>query len=167
MRKPAVVCFALFSWAIVACGNARPVTPKPYLEPYPGSRVLVSGAEHGVDGIQYEVSAPYPPDQVVKFIESRVPPEFRPRRENFLNPGVPTAHVRGWTSFADHSTRPHSAVHQWDGEWEDPDGNILTYTLQYRSPGDDLQRPATTRLQVMGSLLTREEVAATRKAVGR
>ncbi len=157
MRK---ILVAILSWAIFACANAEPVAavaPKPYLAPYPGSRVTSAA---GVDGIAYEIDEPYPAERVLRFIKSRVPAEFRPRAEDFMNPGIPTSHVRGWTSYEDGTTQPSSSVHQWQAEWEDAAGNILTYSLQYRSAGDHLDRPTSTKLRVSGTLLTRAQADA-------
>ncbi len=158
MRKLAVV---LLSGAIFACANAEPVEPKPYLAPYPGSRVTSAA---GIDAIAYEIDEPYPAERVLQFIKSRVPAEFRPLAEDFMNPGVPTSHVRGWTSYED-ATTPTASVHQWQAEWKDAEGNILAYTLEYRSAGDHLDPPTSTKLRVTGHFLPRALADAMPRAV--
>lgn len=161
--KTAVRFFASACAVLLLACSGEGVTPPEVgaaLQPYPGSKVVKSEKGAGAS-VMYEVAVPYPAEPVLEFIRGRVPPQFRPRNEDFLNAGVPTSHVRGWTDYADHSRKPHSWVHHWSGQWEDSGGNILSYDLIYRSPGAESGgQPTSRQLQVAGNYLPREHVDA-------
>jgi hypothetical protein len=53
---------------------------------------------------------------------------------DFLNPDIPSSHVRGWGHFFQTSrNRPKMDVHQWMAQWE-KGGDIVWYTLRYEYP---------------------------------
>ena len=162
MRVIAICAAAL----LVSCSHAEERASAEYLQPYPNSKVLQSVAQYGGQGVTYEVMEPYPAEPVIKFIESRIPPQFKVRKESFMNPGIPTSHVRGWTNYLDSSGKVLTRVDHWSGEWEDAAGNIVAYDLMYRSPSatSDLERPTTSLLWVNGGLLPRKMVDAARGA---
>jgi hypothetical protein len=150
----------------VACFRGVPVAKNESLQPYPGSNVIRSVQQADGAGVEYEVSVPYPSEPVLAFITAHVPADFHPRKEDFMNPGIPTSHVRGWTSYGDLTTQPPSWVHHWAGEWEDSAGNILSYDLMYRSPDTaGVERPTTTKLHVAGQYYSRAMVDGIRKAL--
>ncbi|HEY0158043.1 MAG TPA: hypothetical protein VGF28_12220 [Thermoanaerobaculia bacterium] len=167
--KTAVRFFAAACAVLLLACQGESVTPPEVaaaLQPYPGSKVLKSGERGAASHVAYEVAVPYPAEPVLEFIRGRLPPRFRPRNEDFMNPGVPTSHVRGWTDYADHSRKPHSWVHHWAGEWEDSGGNILSYDLMYRSPGAESGgQPTSRQLQVMGNYFPREQVDAIKESL--
>ena len=162
MRVIAICAAAL----LVSCSHAEERASAEYLQPYPNSKVLQSVAQDGGQGVTYEVMEPYPAEPVIKFIESRIPPQFKVRKESFMNPGIPTSHVRGWTNYLDSSGKVLTRVDHWSGEWEDAAGNIVAYDLMYRSASatQDLKRPTTSLLWVNGGLLPRKLVDAARRA---
>jgi hypothetical protein len=64
---------------------------------------------------------------------------WRALKIDWQNPDTPTV-VRKRGSFADSTKHPSVFVHQWAGDWEDSQGNIVTYFLRYISKFD----PATS-----------------------
>ncbi len=89
----------------------------------------------GADKVSYKVQTDYPADDVISFISKELKGKgWEPLREDYLNPGVPSSHVRGWTEFSDSTTHPETHVHQWLAQWENDAGDIVWYTLQYRYP---------------------------------
>jgi hypothetical protein len=128
------------------------------LQPIPGAKDVEAKGDGRTFGVSYVLNAPYPAAEVLTAIKRQIPAEWTPRTESYLNPGIPTSHVRGWSSYGDLTTKPSSWAYQWMSEWEDRDGDILTYTLVYRSPGpisvaaDPPPAPKYSELQIMGDL---------------
>jgi hypothetical protein len=60
---------------------------------------------------------------------------WEPLKEDFLNPGVPTSLVRGWTDYQDDVRDQY--VWQWQGQWQSARGDIATYDLKYTNAGGD------------------------------
>jgi hypothetical protein len=103
------------------------------LRPLPEARHVVAAGAAGEFAVHYDLQACYPASATLDLLLKRLPAEWVPRKENFLNPGMPTSHVRGWTHYEDDRTQPHSYVNHWAGEWDDTSGRILTYDLVFRS----------------------------------
>lgn len=89
----------------------------------------------GHDQIIYHVQVDYPADNVLDEITGRLKQlGWEPLKEDFLNPGLPTSQVRGWTYFVDSTKKPATSVHSWDGEWQNSSHDILNYILTYECP---------------------------------
>ena len=76
--------------------------------------------------------------------------------EDWLNPGIPSSVVRGWTNYLDKSHTPTTFVHQWQAQWSNSAGDILDYSLWYTSPGSPaypLPTPAHTSLRVVAEVI--------------
>jgi hypothetical protein len=56
--------------------------------------------------------------------------------KDFLNPDAPTSQARGWTKYRDNVKPDETIVRAWDGEWKNPDGDVLVFSLRYRHPAD-------------------------------
>jgi hypothetical protein len=92
---------------------------------------------HGQDQVVYNVEAAYPASDVLKTINGRLERlGWIPLKEDFLNPGTPTSHVRGWQYFGDNSTEPRTSVRSWVSDWENTNHDILVYLLEYRCKDD-------------------------------
>jgi hypothetical protein len=75
---------------------------------------------------------------------------------DFLNPEIKTNHARGgpygiWSHFVDNSK--NEDVHQWGEDWEDSSGNIIRYSLRYKTKLEDkatsqISTPKTCDLDV-------------------
>lgn len=99
--------------------------------------VYPSFERDGRISVTYTLNTPYPADHILSSIEEALRGAgWTPLLEDFLNPGLRSSHVRGWTQFGDASRPPPTEVHQWLGDWTDSSGNVLVYALQYRSQFD-------------------------------
>ena len=106
--------------------------------------VLAPGARHvrytvfqGKDQLTYSVDAPYPARSVLALISKQLSKQgWKGLKEDWLNPGLPTSLVRGWTYFSDDAGASKTSVRAWQADWENSQHEILTYILQYRCPGD-------------------------------
>ncbi len=91
----------------------------------------------GHDQIVYRIQASYPAADVLKTIAVRLGQlGWKPLKEDWLNPGLPSSHVRGWTYFEDETTKPATSVRAWSADWENGVHDILTYQLEYRCAGN-------------------------------
>lgn len=132
---------------MLATGAAEP----PYLRPLPGAsdvKVVNNGSDYA---LQYSMKACYPAAAELAAMARQFPAEWRPRREHFLNPGIPTSQVRGWTHYVDGRTNPVEYVDQWSGEWDDAAGRVLSIDLQYRSA---VENQRSCSVQVSASVLS-------------
>jgi len=139
----------------------------PYLRPLPGARDVHSRRVGSESGVEYHLTACYPAAVQLQEIASRVPSTWRTRTEDFLNPGIPTSQVRGWTDYHDATKHPEQKVHHWAGEWQEPAGGILTYDLLYRSPAkpeSSLNEPTTCEVFVTATFMSRETVRELQQA---
>jgi hypothetical protein len=87
---------------------------------------------YGTFYVSYGLMAEYPPSNVIQQISSKLNDlHWAPLKEDWLNPGIPSSHVRGWTEFLDDNRGALQHVHQWLAQWKDPSGNIVSYSLRY------------------------------------
>src|ERR1039458_9126751 len=85
----------------------------------------------------YRIHASYPAADVLRTIAERLKQSgWKPLKEDWLSPGLPSSHVRGWTYFEDETTKPATSVRAWGAEWENGAHDILEYDLEYRCPGN-------------------------------
>lgn len=110
---------------------------------YSNSLIEVSGAQNptylalseGREQLTYTVAVEYPADKIVAFVSGELQKKgWKPLREDFLNPGIPSFNVRGWASFDDAVQKPAARVYQWMTDWEDRTRDITVYDLEYRYP---------------------------------
>jgi hypothetical protein len=86
---------------------------------YSDALVVASGAEdvryvkyEGTDQISYRLQADYPAHHVIETISQSLKDKgWEPLKEDFLNPGLPSSHVEGWTNFTDATRSPERFVH--------------------------------------------------------
>jgi len=115
--------------------------------------VVVSGATgvkqsafQGKDQIIYHVQSEYPAGDVLDAIGVRLKKlGWEPLKEDWLNPGLPSSRVRGWSYFEDSTTKPATSVRAWHEDWENGAHDILTYMLDYTCP--DNQCSSTLNLR--------------------
>ena len=100
--------------------------------------------------VYYEVKTPYPAEEVLSWLREQLAQRgWQPLEDDFLNPGLPSAHVTGWQSFGDASSRQLSWVQQWMADWQDANGNVVVYALRYRTT--DRTHLDSDTLHVFGS----------------
>ena len=85
----------------------------------------------------------YPARDVLSQIAGRLKKlGWEPLKEDWLNPGVPSSHVRGWTEYVDGTVKPERQVHAWKAQWKNRAGDVVAYSFRYSYPQDgkaDLQ----------------------------
>lgn len=118
----------------------------------PGAMNLEKRSQYGMNGVQYELDAPFPGfaaiQRILKHMSER---GWTPLHEDWLNPGIPTSYVRSWTDFADHSSRPWVHRYSWSTSWKNSKGDIASYSLRYVLP--DADRPPLARLAVNATVM--------------
>ena len=88
---------------------------------------LVGGYQRG-----YIVEQPFPAQRVIDDILLRLESlNWKPMDYDWLNPGVPTSHKRGWHEYRGGIPGRARHFHEWDAHWQNKDGDIVSYTFQY------------------------------------
>jgi hypothetical protein len=83
--------------------------------------------------LTYKTVNEYPVADLIATISNRLKQDnWQPLKEDYLNPGLSSSHVRGWTSFEDGTRKPPQIVHQWLADWENQAGEVVRYVFQYR-----------------------------------
>ena len=105
----------------------------------------------GREQLIYMVDTEYPAESTVAFLSTQLRNQrWTALREDFMNPGIPTSEVRGWTQFEDRSEEPRATVRAWSCDWEDKAHDITIYGLSYRYPMSGAPDPPDSRkLHVM------------------
>jgi hypothetical protein len=85
--------------------------------------------------LSYKIKENYPATSAIKQISGQMEANgWKLLKEDYLNPGLPSSQVKGWSDFEDASRPPTRIVHQWMGDWEDKYGNIVRYAFIYQYP---------------------------------
>jgi len=112
-----------------------------------GAQNLREHSRQNVVEIAYTVAMRYPAGRFVCELDNAVAHDgWRGLREDFLNPGLPTSLVRGWTDIVNGVKKPETHVHAWSSEWLNDAGDLLSYSLTYEYP--EGATPALGTLQV-------------------
>jgi hypothetical protein len=91
---------------------------------YSDSLIVLKGASnvhyhkvYGQDQISYKIFNKHPAKDTISELNTRLESKgWKPLKENWLNPGVPTSHIRGWGSYIDGTTNPELKVHSWHSD---------------------------------------------------
>ena len=128
---------------IVAFANSSCATKSDQkLSEFSDSLVTVKGAFNikytklnGTQQVTYSIVAQYPASNVISEINNQLKIKgWSALEKDWLNPQIPTSHVRGWTNFIDETKDPNQEVHSWNSNWENAQGDILIYVLTYSNP---------------------------------
>jgi hypothetical protein len=144
-----------------ACRQHREVIPNDL----PAELILLPKARHvkytrGDQSVTigYEADLAFPADVLLGTINRSLGSPWRALNDIWLNPGVASSHVTGWTYYPD-------GRHYWRAEWRAPDDRMVEYILQYQSvkPGDGhtLSQPDNARLRVIATMFSRSYVLST------
>jgi len=107
--------------------------------------------------VAYELSQKYPATKTVQEVAKRLKRlGWEPLDNDWLNPGIPSSHVDGWSDFADGTMTPRRRVHRWSGQWQDSSDNLVDYTFRYTYPLNG--PPNLNSLWVNGSWYPSESV---------
>lgn len=105
----------------------------PALIVYPGSTDVRTGTRGQMDQLSYDVLAKFPASHVIIWISHKLEKAgWEPLKYDFLNPGLQSSQVTGWTYFWDGRKEPVLCVHQWLGQWKDAAGNFVDYGFRYK-----------------------------------
>ena len=89
----------------------------------------------GKTQLVYRVEEGYPADDALKTIYTTLGQQgWKPLKRDFLNPSIPSSHMRGWTQFEDDTTTPHTTVHAWQTQWMNQRKDVVDSILEYRYP---------------------------------
>jgi hypothetical protein len=144
----------------------------PELVVYDGATAVRGTAERdGRYTLTYRVDALFPAAPVVDRIRSLFPGDrWQPLAQDWLNPGNPSGHSRGWSEFIDATKTPKTDVHAWSAEWKDTAGNIVMYSLRYDSVVSSAsltrETPDNSDLEVTVIFIPAAVVSAMRKELG-
>jgi hypothetical protein len=85
----------------------------------------------------YRLNADYPAEATLNTISAKLRGTgWKPLKSDFWNPSIRSSHIRGWQQFDDATTHPTTTVHSWMAQWENPQHDIVAYSLEYRYPVD-------------------------------
>jgi hypothetical protein len=103
-----------------------------------------------VTEVNYKVKVKYPARTLIGTYSDRLERGgWKPLPEDFLNPGVASSYVRGWTEHVDATLNPPMNVRQWLSQWEDSNHNIVSYLLRYESsPASNIKAPSELSVSV-------------------
>ena len=122
----------------------------------------------GREQLTYLVDTEYPAESTIAFLSTQLQNQrWTALREDFLNPGIPSSQVRGWTQFEDRAQDPRATVRQWGCDWEDGAHNIALYYLEYRYPMSGAHDPPDSRMLHVMALYIPAAVAEKMKHVAR
>jgi hypothetical protein len=122
------------------------------------------------DGASPEMSYNVPESYPAKGALTEIAANLRqrgwdPLPEDFLNPGIPSSHLTGWSSFIDGTVEPHDHVRQWLAQWRNPHHDVVVYAVVYRWPVTTSD-PQLDTARVMMRYLPCSLVREGRKALG-
>jgi hypothetical protein len=111
-----------------------------------------------IEGITYTIAEPFPAGKTIRSIGSKLAElGWKPLREDWLNPGIPTSFVRGWTCYLDATKRPTARVCSWMTDWSDPDGNLVSYHLSWQPRGTAANQTLHVTAGFLASSLAQRE----------
>jgi hypothetical protein len=131
------VCFVLLSFTCICSWcqqspNGDDRTTPSFFVVVPRATGVKQSVFQGKDQIIYHVQSEYPADDVLSRISARLKKlGWEPLKEDWLNPGLPSSHIRGWTYYEDETTKPATSVRAWNADWESSTHDILIYILDY------------------------------------
>lgn len=89
----------------------------------------------GMDVLEYKVTTDYPATSILTDISAKLKAKgWKPLDYLYLYPGYKSSHLEGWTMFQDPPKNPERMIYEWSADWQDKDGNIVTYTFRYTDP---------------------------------
>ena len=122
--------------SLFGCDNSQQKKP----HNYPESLIILSNATnikyYEIEGslqLAYKLKAAYPATTVIEQISYKLKQDnWKALEKDFLNPGISSSQVTGWSSFEDATKIPSETVHLWIADWQNKSGDILRYGFQYR-----------------------------------
>jgi hypothetical protein len=144
-----IAMFAIAFWAIASAPRLAPVRAVPVrsapppksaeeaLAPINGaSNVVRQGGAFESFGVDYTLQKGYPPKGVIEQISSRLEAHgWRPLKQDWLNPGMNSSHVTGWSAWNDVTDESAPLqVLNWHAQWQNDAGDLIAYRFNYSYP---------------------------------
>jgi hypothetical protein len=131
------VPFALV-FLLSAASCTQPVPPEDLLWVPPDSAIDARSAyKDGSAYVGFTIAGPEPEELTTRLMQHFQQPVWHPRSTQWLNPGLATSFVGGWshacacvfmTDDQGIIVSPNG-TDEWTGEWEDKQGDVITYHL--------------------------------------
>ena len=134
----ALVVFFCVIFTVLSCGEKSSQSASDYS----GSLIILKSASNvkyykirGTDQVSYKIIAQYPAKYEISELNNRLSRKgWKPLKNDWLNPEIPTSHERGWTNSIDATKEPNLEVHSWNSDWTNEKEDILTFVLRYSYP---------------------------------
>ncbi len=130
----------LFSFVAIAYFGGCDKSPGKKPENYPDALILLPNATEvkyyrlgGSFQLTYKIATEYPAADLIATISNQLKQSnWHALKEDYLNPGLSSSHVRGWSLFEDGTKKPPQTVHQWLADWENQTGEVVRYGFRYQ-----------------------------------
>lgn len=123
---------------VTACNRAtteKAEKPSAALVVAGGAKDVSFSTNNGADLVSYNLKVVFPANEVIQEFSSKLARHgYKPLKESFLNPGIPSSMERGWSEYVDATKTPKRTVHQWNTDWSNSNGEIVSYMLRYEYP---------------------------------
>ena len=134
-----LIIFLIVSIYIVGCENNRELRSHKHsdalIELENADNIFYDPRDDGSIQLSYQIKENYPAKQAIKIISTKLAARgWVPLKEDFLNPGLHSSHVGGWTKFEDSSGKSTRIIHQWMGDWKNQGDDIVRYVFIYEYP---------------------------------
>jgi len=131
----AVLVFGIWPYG---CGRGASSTSSEYaaaLLAHPQAKDVEFFKRDGTDQLTYRLEEKFPASGIIGWTSQKLREMgWEPLSYDYLNPHLPSSHVKGWDKFGD-ATRPTEyTVHQWGADWKDRSENIVRYVFRYSYP---------------------------------
>jgi len=146
-----LIIFLIVTIYVVGCENNQELRSYKHsdalIELENADNIFYDPRDDGSIQLSYQIKENYPAKQAIKIISTKLASGgWVPLKEDFLNPGLISSHVGGWTKFEDSSDKPTRIIHQWMGDWKNQGGNIVRYAFIYEDP--EMERENLSLLQL-------------------
>ncbi len=166
MKTFSRLIFLFLPVILFSCQAKSSQNPKDYSESLivlPGASSISYEKVKNTDQVWYTLKVEYPAAEVINDLQKKINDKgWSSLKEDYLNPGIPTSAMRGWTKFDDVSKQPNTVVHSWNSDWQNKRGDILRYHLNYRYPINT--QPDMTSLTVVAIYVPADVAKAIRQA---
>jgi len=131
-----IFLLALMLLFFLACSRESHQDAKAYsksLIALPGAEKVKYEKYGGMDQLSYELKMEYPANAAIQIISAELDKSgWTALMHDYLNPSIPSSHIRGWTDFIDGTKQPEQKVHRWIADWQSKSDDIVRYMLDYR-----------------------------------
>jgi hypothetical protein len=115
--------------------GAEDASCPPSLIVLPGATNINCRSFEGTIQVTYRLAVEYPADATIATLRRQLRMlGWLPLAEDFLNPGLSSSIVEGWSVFVDGTVHPEQMVHQWMADWIGLDGQVVRFGLRYSTP---------------------------------